>query len=92
MMITPWRSGLKPRAVATATRLALPPIQVALSVATAFQASAGSQGRRMTKPSVAPAMIPITPAAITRSAVRPSRAMALTSDDSSISVSEAGSR
>ena len=92
MMITPCRSGLSPSAVATATRLALPPIQVALSAPTAFHPSAGSQGRSAVKAAMAPAMIPSTPAAMTRSAVRPRRAIDFTSEDRSIRTSEAGSR
>ncbi len=92
MMITPCRSGLSPSAVATATRFALPPIQVALSAPTAFQPSAGSQGRRAMNAVTDPTMMPSTPAAITRSAVRPSRAMDFTSDDRSMSASDAGSR
>ena len=84
--------GSEPRVVATARRLALPPIQVAVKAPTAFQASGGSQGRSSRKPSIAPAAMPSAPAPIATIAVRPRRSVARRSEDSSRSTRQPGSR
>ena len=78
--------------MATASRFALPPIQVPVRAPIAFQASGGSHGRKAKKATTTPNTTPMTPAVMTSSAVLPSRATALMSDERSIKARLAGRR